>query len=98
MSGGTFVLLLALGGGAIAVWIHVRFPNVGPRELRRVLIHVVVSFAAIQLAVPVIKVAADASDLATLAGVFGVAFPALVYTFLVSIWVIRTVQGALHHH
>jgi hypothetical protein len=98
MSGGTFVLLLALGGGAISLWIHVRFPKLGPRELRPVLLHVLVSFAAVQLAVPVIKAAADASALATLAGVFGVALPALIYSFLVSIWVIRTVQGALPHH
>jgi hypothetical protein len=97
MSGGTFVLLLALGGGALSLWIHVRFPNVGPRELRTVLIHVLVSFAAVQLAAPVVKLAAEASDFATLAGVFGVALPALIYSFLVSIWVIRTVQGAFRH-
>jgi hypothetical protein len=97
MSGGTFALILALGAGAISLWIHVRFSDFGPRELRRVLIHVVVSFAAVQLAIPVIKIAADASDLAILAGLFGVALPALIYSFLVSIWVIRTVQGAFRH-
>jgi hypothetical protein len=33
----------------------------------------------------------------TLFAVFGIAFPALVYCLLASLWIIRILQGAVRH-
>jgi len=53
-----------------------------------------------QLAVPVLMkvLLAGESPLLTLVAIFGIAFPALVYCLLSSIWMIRMLQGSLPHH
>jgi hypothetical protein len=52
-----------------------------------------------QLAVPVAMrlVTEESSAAAVLAMTFGVAFPALTYSLLASIWMIKTLQGGLRH-
>jgi hypothetical protein len=53
-----------------------------------------------QLAVPVLMkvILAGDSPLLTLFAIFGIAFPALVYCLLSSIWMIRMLQSSLPHH
>jgi hypothetical protein len=53
-----------------------------------------------QLAVPLLMkvLLAGDSPVLTLVAIFGVAFPALVYCLLASIWMIRVLQGSLPHH
>lgn len=97
MSGGTSVLFFALGGGALALWIDARFPTLAPAELRRVMFHLLAAMVLAQLALPPIMNFLEGSEIATLAGLFGAALPALIYCFLVSIWVIKTFQRSLRH-
>lgn len=97
MSGGTVVFLFALGGGALALWIDARFPKLAPGELRRTCLHLLAAMVFGQLVLPPIMHFVKGSEAATLAGLFGAALPALVYCFLVSIWLIKTFQGSLRH-
>jgi hypothetical protein len=97
MSGSTMVLFFALGGGALALWIDARFPKLAPEGLRRVFFHLLAAMVFAQLALPPIMKLVKGSEIATFAGLFGAALPALIYCFLVSIWVIKTLQGGLRH-
>jgi hypothetical protein len=98
---GALLLFLALGAGAIALWIYVRIGagRLAPSDLRAALIHVGVSLVVGQLAVPPLMklVLAGESVPLTLFAVFGIAFPALVYCLLASIWMITMLQGSLRH-
>jgi hypothetical protein len=102
MSTGLLLSCMALGAGAIALWIHVRIGSgrLAPSNLRVALIHVGASLVVGQLAVPVLMkvLLAGDSPLLTLVAIFGIAFPALVYCLLSSIWMIRMLQGSLPHH
>jgi hypothetical protein len=102
MSNGLLLSCVALGAGAIALWIYVRIGSgrLAPANLRVALIHVGASLAVGQLAVPVLMkvLLAGESPLLTLLAIFGIAFPALVYCLLSSIWMIRMLQGSLPHH
>ena len=102
MSTGLLLSCVAVGAGAIALWIYVRVGSgrLAPGNLRVALIHVGASIVVGQLAVPVLMkvIIAGDSPLLTLFAIFGIAFPALVYCLLSSIWMIRMLQGSLPHH
>jgi hypothetical protein len=98
---GLLLLCFAVGAGAIALWLYVRFGSgrFAPANLRAALIHVGASLVVGQLAVPALMkvLLAAGSPAVTLIGIFAVAFPALVYCLLASIWVITMLQGSLRH-
>jgi predicted Na+-dependent transporter len=101
VSTGLLLVCLALGAGAIAVWVYVRIGSgrPAPGDMRSALIHVGVSLVVGQLAVPLLMklfLGGESVPL-TLFAVFGIAFPALVYCLLASIWIIKMLQGELHH-
>jgi hypothetical protein len=102
MSTGLLLLCVALGAGAIALWVYVRIGSgrLAPGNLRIALIHVGASIVVGQLAVPVLMkvILAGDSPFLTLFAIFGIAFPALVYCLLSSIWMIRMLQSSLPHH
>jgi hypothetical protein len=94
---GLIVILIALGAAAIALWIDVRFPGIAPREARGILIHGALAVAAGQLLVPpTLRFVTELESPAlTLVGVFGVAFPAIIYALLVGVWTIKNAQNHL---
>jgi hypothetical protein len=94
---GLVVVLIALGAAAIALWIDVRFPGIAPRNYRGILIHAALAVAAGQLLVPagLRFVQGLDSHALTLVGVFGIAFPAIIYALLVGVWMIKTAQNHL---
>jgi hypothetical protein len=75
-----FVLLcVALGAGAIALWVHVRIGSgpLAPQNLRTALLHVGASLVVGQLAVPLLmKLLVGGSPLLNLVAIFLIAFPA----------------------
>jgi hypothetical protein len=90
----TFVIFLALGACALAVWIQARFPNVGPDGFRRVFVHILAAALVIQFPL------ADAMRFVLSTGGFtlaaiGIALPALTYLFLSSLWLLREAQRLL---
>lgn len=101
MNIGILLLCIGLGAGAIALWTYVRIGSgrLAPGNVRHALIHVGVSLVIGQLLVPpLMKVALGGESVPlTLFAVFGIAFPALVYCLLASIWMITMLQGSLRH-
>lgn len=97
MNIGFVIVLIALGAAAIALWIDVRFPGVAPRNMRGILVHAVLAVAAGKVLAPAALnfVQGLESHVYTLVGVFGVAFPAIIYALLVGVWTIRTAQNHL---
>jgi len=91
----TFLIVLALGAAAIAVWMDARFERLGPRTLRRALLHVslalVVGWAVVPPAIGTVMDAGAGPLLALLA----TALPALVYLFLATFWTLRHAQSSL---
>jgi hypothetical protein len=91
--------LIALGAGAIALWIDVRFPRLAPDDLAKVMLHAAASIAlgyAISPAFQALIVSEDPR--LTLLAVFGLAFPAIVYCLLAGVWMIRLAQRTLSGH
>ena len=93
----TFVTFLALGAGALALWVEARFPRLAPADWRRVFAHLVASALVIQF--PMVSgmqllLANDGAAWFALAAV-GIALPAITYLFLSSIWVLRLAQRLL---
>lgn len=99
MSAGFVTVVIGVGAGAIALWIDVRFPQLAPREVSKVVLHAAASLAVGYAVGPMVEtVAASGDPRFSLAAVFGLAFPAIVYCLLAGIWVIRLAQQMLSGH
>ena len=95
MSVGTFLICIAIGSALIAVWADLRFPKLMPWSLKRLLVHLAVAALAVYVVAPAMRaVATSGIPAAGLASVFAVAFPVLVYEFLVGVWMIRLAQSS----
>jgi hypothetical protein len=94
-----FLIVIAVGAGAIALWIDTRFPRFTPKDMRQAVIHVGLSILAAQLAIPLLvkTIAVAGSPAGILFALFAIGFPALIYCLLASIWIIKMLQGALRH-
>lgn len=97
MNTGWVVMLICIGAAAIALWIDVRFPGITPQGLLGFIAHASLAIGAGKLLVPAGMNALLEAESAVLAivAVFGVAFPALMYAFLIAVWTIKTAQGYL---
>jgi hypothetical protein len=84
----------------IALWLDARFPKIAPKDMRQALMHVGLSIVVAQLAVPLLvkTIAAAGSPVGVLFALFLIAFPALTYCLLASVWIIKGLQAALRHH
>jgi hypothetical protein len=91
-----FGISLVLGAAAIAVWISVRFPQLKPQRLAVIMIHLLVAMVLGQLVPFALLLPIDASAaIQLMAGIFALALPVLVYTLLITIWLLRVAQNAL---
>lgn len=90
MSNGTFTLTLVVGAALLALWLDQRLPRLVPAGLQAIVLHAAVALAALQL-IP----GSAGSPVTVFLVLFGLALPALVYVFLVAIWMIRIAQSAL---
>lgn len=99
LSPGLVTLLIALGAGAVALWIDARFPRLAPDDVGKAILHVAASLAVGFALGPALQVLLAASDPRTiLLGVFGVAFPSIVYCLLAAVWVMKLAQRAIGAH
>ena len=87
MSKELFAAALAVGAALVAVWIHARFPDLGPEKPARLILHLVAALVLLN-AIP----GTGGSTTATFAVVFGFVLPALSYTFLTTIWLLLVAQ------
>ena len=97
MKASEFLIALTLGAGALALWINVRFPRIAPGELRTAIIHVGVALLVGQAVVPLVHASLPdmSAVLQALIMTFLIGLPALVYSLLSSIWIIRLAQAAI---
>lgn len=94
MTVGTFIICIAVGSAAVALWINVRFPKLMPWKLGRLLMHLVIAFVGVYAVGPAMGIVTESGiPAARLASVFAVGFPLLVYEFLVGAWLIRLAQA-----
>jgi hypothetical protein len=89
-----FVVALAVGAGALALWADVRVPRLQPKELRGVLLHTFIAFAVLHVVAGWIGAPASGTLAVAMAALLGIALPAIVYAFLAGIWAIRMFQDA----
>jgi hypothetical protein len=92
-----FVALLCVGAAALALWIIVRLPQLGPREMPQALLHILLSIVVGAGITPGIRaVAAVGIPGAAFVGTFAIALPALTYMFLAAAWLLRVMRDFFH--
>jgi len=96
MSMTTFVLFLCTAAAVLALWLVVRFPERGPDDVTKALLHVAFSVLVLQLLVPAIHVVGGTGvPGAQLIVSFGIVLPGLTYVFLAAAWMIKAAQSRL---
>jgi hypothetical protein len=97
VSVGVFLVVFAVGAGALALWVDERLPRLAPRTLRAALLHVGASVVVAQLVVPIglRAMAGAASDTVALLGLFGIGLPGLTYSLLAAVWIMKSVHRTL---
>jgi len=96
MSMTTFVLFLCSGAALLALWVVARFPDFGPDDVTKALLHVALSVVVLQLLVPAIHaVGATGLPGAQFVVSFGIVLPGLTYVFAAAGWLIRATAGRL---
>jgi hypothetical protein len=93
LSPAVFAVCFLGGAAAMALWIDFRFPRFAPRSFRGALLHVGGTIVVAQFLTPLATHLLVGSLLWTLVSTFAVGFPALVYTLVVAIWIIRLLSG-----
>jgi hypothetical protein len=92
----TFVLVLCVGAALLALWLVVRFPELGPREITWALLHVAISVVVLQLLTHTIGVVGRAGvPAARFVAAFGIVLPGLMYMFVAAAWLMRAAAGRL---
>lgn len=94
MSPVVFVIAFTVGAAAISAWFDVRFPRFSPDDLKPILLHAAGAMVALQLTAAAVGFGAG-SRAETVAAVLLVGLPALAYAFLVGLWTLRLMTGAL---
>jgi hypothetical protein len=90
MSMTTFVLFLCTGAALLALWLATRFPELGPDDVTKALLHVALSVVGLQLLVPAIHlIGATGLPGAQFVVSFGIVLPGLTYVFVAAAWLIR---------
>ena len=90
-----YVVLFAIGSAVVALWITVRFPKLMPWKMAVLLVHLVLALLSVYAVAPAMGiVSASGLPAARLTSVFAIAFPVLVYNFLVGTWMIRLAQAS----
>lgn len=90
-----FIACIAVGSGALALWVDTRFPKLMPWSMRKLLVHVVLAFVVVYVVGPGMDVVTRTGlPAARLASIFLVALPVLVYEFLVGAWLIKLAQAS----
>jgi len=92
MGGGAFTLGLGLGGFLLASWIDARVGDSRPESPYRRLAHALAGVAVLEGSVGVLYLIAGAttSNVVRLIALFALFLPALVYSLVAGLWMMRT--------
>jgi hypothetical protein len=97
MSKDLLIVLVVGGASVIGLWVDVRFPGALPRRRGLLLVHLVLALVALRAApvlmgmIPGVETEPAPATVALL----GVFMPALAYTVLSAVWIMRAAQGSL---
>jgi hypothetical protein len=92
----TFVLVLCVGAALLALWLVVRFPELGPSEITWALLHVALSVVVAQVMLRSIGVVGRSGvPAARFVAAFGIVLPGLMYMFVAAAWLMRAAAGRL---
>jgi hypothetical protein len=94
MSSASFIIALGIGAALLAFWVQLRFPKFAPETVSWAIFHLVATTVLAQLTAAVFS-SVDLQPRGTMALVFGLALPTLVYAFATGMWIIRIAQGML---
>jgi hypothetical protein len=92
-----FLICLGVGAALIAFWLVVRFPDRGPGDIRRALLHVGIALAAGWWAPDLLTAFIAQGYTAVLIAVFLIIFPVLVYTFVAGAWLLKLAHDSINH-
>jgi hypothetical protein len=95
LSAQLFAFCFLAGAAVVAVWVDVRFSGLAPETLRAATLHMGATIVAAQILVPVATHSLTGSKTLALVAAFGVGFPALVYSILAAIWLVRLAHAGL---
>jgi hypothetical protein len=89
-----FLLSLGVGSALLALWFVVRFPEKGPADFTRALLHVCAALVLGPISAEFAVVVWNRGY--PLAAIFCVLLPLLVYTFLSGAWVFKLVADSIN--
>ena len=98
MSSASLVVAMSLGSAAIALWLFVRFPRLGPSRAGFKMAHLIAALAVAQfVAPPAMSFLIHGSDALgpSLLALFLVFLPSQLYAYLSGIWVLALLRNAL---
>jgi hypothetical protein len=92
------LLEVALGAGALAIWLDVRFGSRGPRTMAGTFGHLGGALLTLKLSTSgiVFIVAGSDSPARKMLAIFVALLPPLVYGWLSSIWLLKLLQRSAH--
>ena len=95
MSREVVVLSFAAGAGALALWIDVRFPRLGPTGFRGVLLHAVGAFGFFFVSDTFYDAIAGSEAWRSIVALLTVELAVLTYMLIASLWVLKLFHGAV---
>jgi hypothetical protein len=93
-----FLLALGVGAALLAFWFVVRYPDRGPNDMTKALIHVGMALAVGWWVPNMFALFCQHGFRAAVAGIFVLVFPVLFYTFLSGAWFLKLATGAMNHY
>ena len=95
MTIGTFLLALGVASALLAFWYVMRFPDHGPDDSKRAMLHVGAALSLGWFVPDVFTLFCAQGYVAALVGLFGVVFPVVFYTFLAGAWWLKVATDAM---
>ena len=93
MSFTQFIVVFAVSGAAMALWIDTRFPNLAPQDLRAAFIRLVGGWVLVHLSIAAVeRLVAPFAATTRVALVLAAGFVLLTTAFLTAIWMIKVAQ------
>jgi hypothetical protein len=89
------ILVFAAGSGSLALWIDVRFPRLGPAELRGAVLHAVCAYGLFLVSDAIFNMVAGSDPWRRLIALFAIDLSVLTYMLIACLWVLKVFRGAL---
>jgi len=95
MTAGQFLIALAVGTAALALWSYVRWPGAAPASIKGAVLRMVIALLLLQIGLGALRVGVEAAPSLAVLVVIGAVVPVLTYAFLASIWFMKACADQL---